>query len=263
MERQFLNLETVKKACEKSDFFESYFLFEEAGSSNDIAKKFILEDKVRSGIIVVNKQKKGRGRTSKTWISEYGSCLTFSLVLDSSQINYPELLSLIAAKFVHRALISYEKIRKSSEKLSIKWPNDIYAGNKKICGILTEAIFEGSKLKAQVIGIGLNFSSSEFNHPELINAGSIKSVYSFVPKLEDLFLEIIASAIEGLGEEIFDPDYINANSYLNGKMVNFSKNSREERGRVLYVDNRGNLLIRLDNSEIVTLNSGSVFLFNK
>ncbi len=262
MEKQFLDIKTLEMAIKETSVFETSFLFEEAKSSNDIAKEMIKNGSIRSGVIVVNRQTKGRGRTNKKWVSDFGSCLTFSLVLDKNDIKLPSYSSLLAAEIVHRTLISYEKIRKSDKNLSIKWPNDIYAGNKKISGILTELIFEGSELKNQIIGIGLNFSGDNFNSDDLKDAGSISSVYGFTPNLDELFIKLLTQANEIFKINSFDPSYINTNSFLNGKTVKFTKNNRQEIASVLRVDTDGHLLLRLQNSELYSLSSGSVFLFN-
>ncbi len=259
MKKQYLAIEDLNQTIKLSDFFDEIILIQDCESSNNLAKKLIQDNKhFRSGIIVVNKQTKGRGRQNKIWISEFGTCLTFSLVIDAKDIYLSNYLSLVSAKALHLALLEYENIRNSKHLLSIKWPNDIYAGEKKIAGILCENIYEKATLKKQIIGIGLNFSSEDFHTEELKHAGSIKTVYNFIPIIDNLFSRIVKSIDSCLKEEEFDYDYINKNSFLNGKKVQYTINGVQNIGSVVKVNNNGELLIQAKDNKIQAIHSGSI-----
>lgn len=262
MKKQFLKIDCLQEALINSNFFDEAILLEEIDSSNDYAKKIIANNKnYRSGIIYANKQTKGRGRQNKTWISEAGLAMTFSLVFDSQDLVLPAFTSLIAAKALHQALLSYSEIKNSAQKLTIKWPNDIYAADKKIAGILTENIYHKDKLQKQILGIGLNFASENFQVADLKNAASIKSIYSFTPQLSDLFLKILASIEKTFIEENFDYDYINANSFLKGKKIRCMQNNLQVIGTANGINNRGELLLELEDQGIKKISSGSIELF--
>ena len=119
-------------------------------------------------------QKAGRGQRGNTWSAKAGENLTFSIVLkfgteplqhiraaDQFAISEMTALSVIDLLAVHGI------------EAKIKWPNDIYAGSRKICGILIENSVRKSVLSSSIIGIGLNVNQTEFD-PSLPNPTSMK-----------------------------------------------------------------------------------------
>ena len=121
--------------------------------------------------VLADRQTGGRGRYGRTFESPKGTgiYLTYSFrpYFPLSQVTH---VTSIAAVLTHRVL---EKI--SGEKLSIKWVNDIYKGNLKICGILTEGLgsLESGNFERVIVGIGINCLKGSFP-PELAGkAGSL------------------------------------------------------------------------------------------
>lgn len=112
-------------------------------------------------LICTDNQTSGRGRLSRTWESKEGDSLCMSLVVPFP--NNPHI-TLIAALGVYDALKDI-----CGDSLLIKWPNDLVAKNKKLCGILTE-----STPKAAVIGIGVNLNNTEFSEDIRHKATSLK-----------------------------------------------------------------------------------------
>lgn len=99
-------------------------------------------------------QSAGRGRNNRNWKSEKGENLLFSLLIkDKALIDKFSSLSVISAFSIIKAL--------NLEHLSIKWPNDIYYKDSKLCGILLEAVTK-NKIECLIIGIGLNVNQREF-----------------------------------------------------------------------------------------------------
>ena len=105
-------------------------------------------------------QNKGKGRNVRKWQSTSGDNLLFSLLIKDKNIlkNY-QCLSMLTATAIFKVLKSL-----SIENVSIKWPNDVYVNDKKICGILLEGISYDNELKAIVIGVGLNVNENSFNN---------------------------------------------------------------------------------------------------
>ena len=108
-------------------------------------------------IVVADYQTAGRGQGTNTWESERGKNLTFSIGFSPEGIKAAEQFVLSMAISV--ALV--KTLRELSD-VSIKWPNDIYVGDKKICGILIENTVTGSHIKDCIIGIGLNVNQTAF-----------------------------------------------------------------------------------------------------
>lgn len=116
--------------------------------------------------VSAREQTNGRGRLGRSWESEAGKNLLFSLFTDNPSIvgNY-RLASLASAAAIVRALKPY-----LGDTLSVKWPNDVLCNGRKICGILLEGLNSDGKMTALIIGTGLNvnqtvFNSSAYNQP--------------------------------------------------------------------------------------------------
>ena len=124
-----------------------------------------------NSVLVANHQTAGRGRYIRTWINENDLC--FSLL--TYQINHYEILTPLAVM---------NALRKLSIQAFIKWPNDIYVDDKKICGILIEDLYKGNQFVTSVIGIGINLYDKES-----VNGVGVTSYFSI--SKEDLLLLVL------------------------------------------------------------------------
>ena len=110
-------------------------------------------------VVVADYQTAGRGCGSNSRESERGRNLTFSMLIHPENILAKEQFRIteVVSVAMCRMLQSY-----IYNKVEIKWPNDIYVGDKKICGILIENRLQGTEIKDSIIGIGLNVNQKEF-----------------------------------------------------------------------------------------------------
>ncbi|MDE5595067.1 MAG: biotin--[acetyl-CoA-carboxylase] ligase [Muribaculaceae bacterium] len=110
-------------------------------------------------VIAARRQTAGRGQRGNSWESEPGANLTFSMLLRPTAITAVAQfeLSMIVALGVCDALTAA-----SGLDFRVKWPNDIYAGDKKICGILIENSLEGRRIGRSIAGIGINVNQRQF-----------------------------------------------------------------------------------------------------
>lgn len=134
-------------------------------STNDEAR----EAKYRHGDIVwAEHQTAGRGQRGHTWISPQGENLTFSLVLEPHFLPVGEqfLLSQTVALALTDTFTAY------GIDTRIKWTNDIYAGDRKLVGILIEHNYSGGTLSRTIAGIGINVNQTRFD-PALPNPVSM------------------------------------------------------------------------------------------
>ena len=131
---------------------------ESVDSTNDEAKRHI-SDIDNLSVLSALEQTAGRGQRGNSWTSAPGENLMFSIVLKSPALMAEEHFALneIAALSVSEFLSTY------GIKAQIKWPNDIYVDEKKICGILIENSFRGKSISSSIIGIGLNINQRNFN----------------------------------------------------------------------------------------------------
>ncbi|MGD9992018.1 MAG: biotin--[acetyl-CoA-carboxylase] ligase [Salinivirgaceae bacterium] len=142
-------------------------------STNDQLKKFIIEDDIPEGFVVVtDNQTGGKGQGTNTWESEPGKNLTLSLLLRPEFLEAEKMF--LISKVVSLGIIDYlNTIRKC---FSIKWPNDIYYRNKKVGGILIENQIQGNTIKYSVIGIGINVNQEKFLS-DAPNPISLKTIF--------------------------------------------------------------------------------------
>ena len=108
-------------------------------------------------VVWTDYQTAGRGQGMNTWESERGKNLTFSIAFRPEGIQASEQFVLSMA-----VSVALTKTLSGLKEVSIKWPNDIYVGDKKICGILIENTLTGNHIKDCIMGIGLNVNQTQF-----------------------------------------------------------------------------------------------------
>ena len=130
------------------------FNFKTVNSTNDIAIRLIRNTNNKFGIIIADKQKKGRGQHGKKWISYKGN-LFVSIFFSLEKINMSlKQLTKANCLLIRKILSRYYK-----NKISIRLPNDLLINKKKICGILQETLIKAN-MKYFVIGVGINLIKS-------------------------------------------------------------------------------------------------------
>lgn len=133
-------------------------------STNRIAYNLALEGEAQGVAVIAETQGEGRGRLGKIWLSPPGKGLYCSIIVRPriAVEDYPKI-TLTAGLAVAIAL---EEI--SGLEMRLKWPNDVYAGGKKCCGILTESssLTEHMNERFAIVGIGINVHSEESDFPQ-------------------------------------------------------------------------------------------------
>ena len=131
----------------------------EVDSTNNYANHLILSEAAEEGTVVLaHYQEKGRGQVGNQWESEAGKNLLCSVIL------YPQFLLAEHQFFISKAmsLALFDFLSNEIKDVAIKWPNDLYVGQKKIAGILIENAVKGRFLLHSVAGIGLNLNQDQF-----------------------------------------------------------------------------------------------------
>lgn len=137
----------------------------ECQSTNDALWELLDDDNgadEETGLYVTaDYQQTGRGHGSTQWHSSNG--LNILLSFHATPQHIPPIFQFDISRMIALSLLEFSQGLASSEHhLSIKWPNDLYAGNKKLGGILIENRVMGQRIAGSVIGIGLNVNESEF-----------------------------------------------------------------------------------------------------
>ena len=165
---------------------------DEVNSTNQHALDLIREVGVPEGAVVIaESQLNGRGQRGNTWNSEPGKNLTASFIFKPLFLEADDYFYLTKITTLAITKILKEKL---TERVSIKWPNDIYVEDKKIGGILIENQLKGSRIGVSVIGIGLNINQLDFG--ELSDKATSLKIESGTHHSIDYFLNDLCEGLE-------------------------------------------------------------------
>jgi BirA family biotin operon repressor/biotin-[acetyl-CoA-carboxylase] ligase len=211
--------------------------------------------------VVAREQTRGRGRAGRVWVSPADAGLYFSIVLrpDRLAVRAWPLITLMAALAVRDALNE-----SCALETDIKWPNDIMAGGRKLCGILAETI-ETETGRAVVVGIGINLNERAFP-PELKDiATSVSSLAGGAPDTEEL-LQSLVRAIKGHyeilqaanGEAATIRAWTSQSSYAQGRRVRVALDSETFEGWTRGLEPDGALRVETEQGEIRIIHAGDI-----
>ncbi len=234
--------------------------FESLASTNDEAIEQAKRGADEGLCIVAEGQTAGKGRKGRVWESSENSGLYFSSVL---RPNLPKeklpLLTLMSAVAVFELLKTDYALNPD-----IKWPNDVLVGEKKICGILAEAV-ETSKGLAVVVGIGINYTSQNFPDELIDTATSIKDETGKKPDPEKLlqsltsFLSYFYATLNGGGgSKTILEEWTKRSSYAEGKKVKVSSDTGQFSGITRGVESNGALRVLTDSGSLRIVRAGDV-----
>lgn len=145
------NQETILKEIRTKWAGKTVHFAKETDSTNEWIKKLSQDGAAHGALAVAEFQSAGKGRLGRSWQAEEGSSVMMSILLKPE--FSPEFASMLT---IVMGLSVAQAIEKIEIPVSIKWPNDVVASRKKICGILTEMRLDGAKIRDVVIGVGLN-----------------------------------------------------------------------------------------------------------
>ena len=177
----------VENIVKKHEFVNHVFYLETVDSTQTYAlqKLHEIDD---TFIVVASEQRKGRGRFNRSWVSPKQSGLYMSIVFK------PQLPLTEIGKFNYHISLGIQRAvsQMTNVEVKIKWPNDIYVGEKKLCGFLTEIISESNHIDSIICGIGINLFDSE-HLKDVQTAISLESAGHSEINIEQFFNELIRS----------------------------------------------------------------------
>ena len=202
---------------------------EELDSTNEEARRRI-SDLDNLSVLSVERQTAGRGQRGNSWKSAPGENLTFSIILkfrkgdassDESSCDSAVLPQLKAVdQFVLSEISSLALVRLLENhgiRASVKWPNDIYIGSCKVCGMLIENSILGSSVSSSIIGIGLNVNQRNFDvslpNPTSMLLEDMKKEFD-LPALLDEFMNIFVNFIDRFMDDRQDSFDVLRENYL-------------------------------------------------
>ena len=207
-------------------------------------------------VVQANHQEKGKGRLGRSW-KDQGNSLLFSILLkDKIEPERVPLLSLLAGASVVLTLEHYGLTP------LVKWPNDTLVSEKKISGILTEAVSEGENI-FYIVGIGINLNQKEFEGELSQKATSLflltKKEYDkeeVLTVLLSYFTPLYQDYIQG-GKKFLT--VVKSHSYLDQKEVSLDYYGEHIHGTVIDITDKGTLLLDVSGKQI-EVSSGEVTL---
>lgn len=193
--------------------------------------------------VVADEQTAGRGRLQRAWSSTKGAGLYFSILLRPALASdrWP-LITFVAALATGDALLEASDVH-----TDIKWPNDLLANERKICGILAEAI-ETPTGRAVVLGIGINLTNHAFPD-DLVNvATSVANESARAPEREALLTSLLNALSrwysllhEAEGAEKIVAAWSSRSSYATDKLVQVRNGDETYQGLTRGIENDGAL----------------------
>jgi len=194
--------------------------FESIDSTNLYLKQNYqkLEDRT---FVSADYQTKGKGRNDRSWQSCAGENLLFSLLIREAAL-FPKYkaMSILSAYTILQVLKEYKV-----SSLSIKWPNDIYVKDHKICGILLESVMK-ERMECLIIGIGLNVNQKVFTGDYLHPPVSLYQLLNKETEIDEIKEKCYQKLMENLESLKLDYDFypeIRKYDYLKGKRIQYNE----------------------------------------
>ncbi len=238
----------------------SIHYYKEVTSTNDIAEKFVELEEPEGSVIIAEKQTAGRSRKKTDWISPEGGIWMTLILRPDVDLLQASKLTIVTGVALAKTLNDDFDIQ-----AGIKWPNDILIDDKKMCGILTEAITEKDKIKAVLVGIGVDVNIDEEKIPDDLKpiATTINKHVNKAIKRSDILNAFFNHF------EIFYDEFIKGNfkytinewrrlSTTTGKRVKVYKKGKALCADAIGIDNTGALIVELDDGKLEKITSGEV-----
>lgn len=241
---------------------------EETGSTNTDLSLLAARDGAPEGtVLVARRQTAGRGRQGRTWISKPGAGLFFSFLLrprvePARAATVPLLVGAAAADALESIL--------PEVGFSVKWPNDVLAGGRKICGILCEMSATETRTNHVVAGVGINTNLGGDELPGEIaeTATSLKILSgrtfgnrAVLERFLDRFAAAYAKWLSGGLAAVRDS--LDRRDCLRGGMVEMSLLGEPVSGLCLGIADSGALLLRRDDGMVQEVFSGEAHLLRR
>ena len=228
-----------------------YHHFEELDSTNAYLQRKQSEADIRNWVVSADAQTAGKGMGNNGWESEVGKNLTFSLAVDMGFLSAERQFLLSEA--VPLGIIEVLDELLPSNKLHIKWPNDLFYENRKLAGILINSTIKANQMEVSIIGIGLNVNQMQFKnwptHPISMKMITDQD-YDLLPLLERIAEHVIIK-VEKLKSDptVIEQDYLKrlfryriwADYEVNGKALRLFMTGIDEFGRLHLVDEQQQL----------------------
>lgn len=202
-------------------------------------------------LVAAEEQTNGKGRQGKSFYSPAESGVYFSIVIrPEGELSDVVFVTSAAAVAVAKTI---EEMTDLDPK--IKWVNDIYTNDKKVCGILVQSIIKNGKVNGLCVGIGVNISTTDFPDELGARAGSLGKEID-----RNIFVVNVTKKMLAFASDIEDRsylDYYRKKSCVIGRKIKYYKNNVEHFANAIGIDDNANLIVS-ENGQIKNLSSGEI-----
>jgi BirA family biotin operon repressor/biotin-[acetyl-CoA-carboxylase] ligase len=235
--------------------------FPVTGSTNSAAAELAQRGQSEGTVVIADSQTDGRGRRGRRWISPPGKNLYISIILrpvmPPGDAPVLTLMSAVACVSALRRL--------SSLPLSIKWPNDLMAADRKLGGILTEIKASSAGIDYAVVGIGININLDAADLPDFLKeaATSIMLQTGRLQSRTEYAVEILKSfdywytVLSEAGKSPVIESWLRLSSTI-GRSVTVATGQERFTGRAEDIDAEGSLILRDEDNSIIKIREGDV-----
>ncbi len=253
-----LDASALNAACQAEALPWRVQVADEIGSTSDAVREAAMAGEPAGLVLFTESQTAGRGRRDNRWVTPKGKDLMLSLLLrpDAPTALWPRLTTL-AALAICRAIEDELPL-----KPMIKWPNDVYLHDRKVSGLLAEAVTPPQGM-AIVLGIGLNVNTGDFP-PELANSATSLLTALQRPIIRELDRQQLALVLlrqlhhqfqrldHGFHESVAE---VRDRSWLIGRQIRATVEGRELFGHAMDLNSEGHLILSLPDGTLTTLSS--------
>ena len=258
METESLTAEAIQSGLPTLVVGKRLFVHKTLPSTMDEAFRLAKDGAPEGTVVLADNQTRGRGRFQRSWLSQPGACVLASIIFRPTLVQLP-LLNMAASLAVVRAVRRYPGVR-----ATIKWPNDVLVGGRKLCGMLLDSYLSGDGVEFAVVGIGLNVNMDVQKFPEIAPIATSLSaqVGREVSRLTVVhcLLEDIDIYLSYVKDGAPVQDEWRRNVSTIGQRVKVSVAGKNLEGFAQGVSDNGDLLLRSDDGSVTALSSGEVSL---
>lgn len=230
-------------------------------STNDYALEIAKSNPVHGFVVAASVQEGGKGRYGRIWTSPRGGMWFTVTVQNPCAVAQAADLTLLASVAVFRALKAH------GVDCQIKWPNDILCHGKKLCGILAQMRTNAERVEYAVIGIGMNVNFGIADLPEEVRATATtiyeetqQTLYrpSLLAKILTELDALYTALSDGYGGFALVREEWKQASATIGRHVSIRRSEGTIEGMAVDIDNRGSLLIEMDDGQTTLVHSGEI-----
>lgn len=247
-----LSAEEIEEQLKKLNMIIPVRYYDAIGSTNSAAK-LVHDETDKHYLVVAGRQTQGRGRNGRSFQSEFGGgyfSFTFSLGAEdvTTQLCGSVMLAVLAVRSV---------MEEYGVDCSIKWPNDVLCGGRKLCGILSEVVYDRDFPDYMVIGIGINVNNPLTGIEDIATSTLIETGRKLP------VAEVVARIVRRFFEMLSDKDFEVMTEYRKccatlGKNVRVTSPDEEFYGVAEDLDEKGMLVVRTQSGQRRVVSCGDV-----